>query len=88
MTNRAAKSEPTIATKTLRSHPWHDVHSITHRQMAETAPSGKATVQHLHTGVRCANVTVELLQPRLGDCWMAGAIGAADPFQSPPEQTA
>lgn len=77
-------TETTIATKTLRSHPWHDIHSITHKQMV-SRPSSGARIQFLHNGVRCAqpDLSEELIGMHWGvsKFWMSSAIESVDPFQ-------
>jgi hypothetical protein len=76
--------EPTIATRTLRSHPWHDVHSITHRQMAEK-PSEGGSIQFLQNGVRAQNSAIDraFIAEAWGStkAWMASALKSADMFQ-------
>ena len=84
MTNRRTASEPTIATKTLRSHPWHDVHSITHRQMAER-PAAGGRIQFLTNSVRAVqpDLSPELIAQtwKTSKGWHASAISSCDPFQ-------
>lgn len=79
-----SSKETTIATKTLRSHPWHDVHSITHRQMSDKPKAG-GRIQFLHNGVRCAqpDLSAELIGLHWGASkfWMSKAIESCDPFQ-------
>jgi len=78
-----SKTETTIATRTLRSHPWHDVHSITHRQMADRAPEGCFRIQMIDGGVRVVNNEGGLSDPTWngdGRAWMRDAIVSCDPF--------
>ncbi len=78
--NNRRTTEPTIATKTLRSHPWHDVHSITHRQMAETSERHIGCIQTIEGGVR--RTERALIPCSLGaKGWTAEAIRIVDPFQ-------
>jgi hypothetical protein len=84
--HRTSKSEPTIATRTLRSHPWHDVHGIVHQQMAAKPSKGQATIQFITKGVRAQNSVIELatvsdIWANKPDAWMRSALCSCDPFQ-------
>jgi hypothetical protein len=77
--------EDNVAKGTLRRHEWHEIHSITHRQMAER-PAAGGRIQILDNSVRNAipDLSPEHIAQHWGRsaAWLASAIKTCDMFQS------
>lgn len=84
-----ARSEPTVFTKTIRSHPWHDHAARVVRALCDRAPRGALLLQSLEGGHRSAQsqdlkphiTPVEAMAKSVEMC--GGKWG--DPLELPPE---